>query len=270
LVHSKLAVFGDSAGVLQQRARRRIGDAVYHLTPPEQAIFRDLRAFVDQPTLPVDSFPARWTLGEERFRRILVSFERDDLLAVDATRDVMEIPVFVALYLPELRDVPDAPTKTAFVLRPFGNRNGIDFDHVQRELIDPTLIKLGIRSTTADSLLEAGSVRADLFQLLLAADVVIADVSLAHGGAFYHPGVRHALPPNHTIVVRSATSDAPLELRSDRGLTYEPHDPGKAIDELLRTARATLASDRTDSPLFLTLPELPPLDPSRLLLVPPA
>ena len=263
LEKGNLAVLGDAAAMLQQRARRRIDAAVYQLTGPEQEIFRDFRAFHDKPTVPLDSFPARWTLGEDRFRQMLTTFERRQLIAVDHSRDTIEIPVFVALYVRELRDVPRGVARTAFVLRPFGFKGDIDFERVQQELIGPVLNQLGIRSEVAGSFLQSGTIRSDLFQLLLTADLVIADVSLQQAGVFYELGIRHALRPRSTILLRSSAGERTFDLSTDRELTYEPRDPAASVDALVRGIQETLSSTRVDSPVFQLAPELPPADPSR-------
>jgi hypothetical protein len=52
---------------------------------------------------------------------------------------------------------------TAFVVRPFGTKDGINFDDVHKELIAPTLACLDIQGGTTEPLLQAGNIRADMF-----------------------------------------------------------------------------------------------------------
>ncbi len=268
LERGHLGVLGEGSALLLQRSRRRIDAALDQLAAPEQATFRELRAFQDQPTLPVDSFPARWTLGEVRFRQMLAAFEAHHLVAVDSERAAIEIPVFVSLYLRDLRDPPEGVPRTAVVLRPFGLKGGIDFDHVQRDLVDPALKQLGVRATTSNSFIEAGFIRDDLLQELLTADLLIADVSVPDTGLFYQLGIRHALRNNRTILLRSAAAEPAFDLRTNQDVGYDPRDPGKGVDILVKVVQIALASDRNDSPVFHSVRGLPSIDPHKFFQVP--
>src|SRR5436190_24179738 len=97
----------------------------------------------------------------------------------------------------------------AFIIRPFGekaDRNGakINFDAVEEKLIDPALDKLeGYQGRTTGDIVRAGNIREDMFQLLLTADLVIADVSIDNANVFYELGIRHALRDKRTLLLRS-------------------------------------------------------------------
>src|SRR3954465_3600289 len=87
----------------------------------------------------------------------------------------------------------------AFIVRPFGERSGIDFDRVEKELIDPVLSDLGIEGRTTLPIARAGNIRTDMFERLLLADLVIADISIHNANVYYELGIRHGLrpaPPN--------------------------------------------------------------------------
>jgi tetratricopeptide (TPR) repeat protein len=158
----------------------------------------------------------------------------------------------------------------AFIIRPFGEKAGIDFDRVEVELIAPALERLQILGGTTGTVIEAGNIREDMFQLLLVSDVVVADISIDNPNAYYELGVRHALKEKRTFLIRAVgmTSDVPFDLRTDRYLPYDPSAPGDALDALCAGLRATLASDRQDSPVFRVLPELREQDRSRFLPIP--
>jgi len=85
--------------------------------------------------------------------------------------------------------------RRAFIVRPFGPRSGIDFDAVDTRLIQPALEKSEIEGATTGVILEAGNIREDMFQQLLVADLVVADVSVHNANVFYELGIRHALQP---------------------------------------------------------------------------
>ena len=72
-----------------------------------------------------------------------------------------------------------------FVVRPFGTKNDIDFDKVHRELIAPAMARLGLQGDTTEPIARAGNIRADMFELLAKADIVIADISIDNANVFY-------------------------------------------------------------------------------------
>jgi hypothetical protein len=165
-----------------------------------------------------------------------------------------------------------------FVVRPFGEKEGIDFERVDRELIQPALARLrtqGIHvggGTTAE-INHAGNIREDMFRLLVVSDLVIADVSIHNANVFYELGIRHALRPRHTFMIRSATTHKyPFDLQTDRYLLYEAARPagenGAMVAELAAALRSTLAAEPPSSPVFQLLPALKPHDRQSLIRVP--
>ena len=166
----------------------------------------------------------------------------------------------------------------AFIVRPFGQRNGIDFDAVEAQLIQPALARLDIQGGTTGKILESGNIREDMFQQLLVADLVVADVSIHNANVFYELGIRHGLQPKRTFLLRATQpksasgltgqDEVPFDLRTDRYLEYDPAAPAATLSVLVDALKQTLASERSDSPVFRLLPNLQPQDRSRFLLVP--
>lgn len=175
----------------------------------------------------------------------------------------------------------------AFIIRPFGTKQGINFDRVEAELIDPALTALEIDGRTTGEILQAGNIRTDMFQQLLVADLVIADISTNNANAFYELGIRHALRDCHTFLLRSRNrepvrtgdplkdeeerkknEDVPFDLLTDRYLAYDPDNPKGVLDTLIQGLRSTIAGQRQDSPVFLALPGLEAQDQSRFTPVP--
>jgi hypothetical protein len=156
------------------------------------------------------------------------------------------------------------------IIRPFGTKAGIDLDKVEADLNGPALARLDIDAGTTGTVVEAGNIREDMFQLLLVSDVVVADISVDNPNAYYELGVRHALREKRTFLIRATgmTSDVPFDLKTDRYLPYDPATPGDALDALSAGLKATLASERQDSPVFRVLPELREQDRSRFLPIP--
>jgi hypothetical protein len=167
----------------------------------------------------------------------------------------------------------------AFIVRPFHTRNGIPFDEVEERLIAPALKRLGIEGHTTEYFLQAGNIRKDMFQQLLVADIVIADISIHNANVFYELGIRHALQPRRTFLLRARVEkpqaerdpedEVPFDIRTDRFLEYDAANPAKIVDTLEEALRQTLANDGVDSPVFETLPDLQPPDRSSFLTPPP-
>ena len=157
----------------------------------------------------------------------------------------------------------------AFIIRPFGIRKGIDFDEVEENLVGPALENIPAEGRTTGEILEAGNIRTDMFQQLLIADLVIADITTNNPNAFYELGIRHALQEKRTFLIRAKLPrpqtveelkevDVPFDLKTDRYLEYDPAKPGASLDKLTQALRETVASNRQDSPVFLSLPNLEP------------
>ena len=166
----------------------------------------------------------------------------------------------------------------AFVVRPFGKKQDINFDDVHKYLISPALAALDIQGSTTEVFLEAGNIRADMFQQLLVADIVIADISIHNANVFYELGVRHALQPMRTFLLRAnvrkpvhertAEDDVPFDLKTDRYLAYDADKPAEILELFTDALRQTLASERADSPVFQMLPNLKGQDRASFLPVP--
>ncbi|MBC7926451.1 MAG: hypothetical protein H7039_12410 [Bryobacteraceae bacterium] len=167
----------------------------------------------------------------------------------------------------------------AFVIRPFGTKKDIDFEEVHARLIGPALLEIGAAGGTTASIFEAGNIRQDMFQLLLLADLVIADISIHNANVFYELGIRHALRTRQTFLLRARVTrpkeeqgvedDVPFDLKTDRYLEYDPAEPALTLPQLIQGLRETNVSQRTDSPVFGNLPLLEEPDRSKLLPVPP-
>jgi len=156
----------------------------------------------------------------------------------------------------------------AFIIRPFGLKQGIDFDQVAKTLIDPALTTLGVTGRDTIEILRQGNIRIDMFQRLLTADLVVADLSIHNANVFYELGIRHALRGRRTFLLRSEQDAYPFDLQTDRYFTYQRNDPAASLAPLTEALRRTLASEDQDSPVFRSLPDLAEQDRARFLAVP--
>ena len=127
---------------------------------------------------------------------------------------------------------------------------------MRTELIEPALDRLGLIGKTTGEIVKAGHIHADMFQRLLTADLVVAEVSIHNANVFYELGIRHALRQHRTFMLRSKGDKYPFDLEGYRYLTYDREVPAAALDELVNALRATLDSTGQDSPVFRSLPGL--------------
>jgi len=166
----------------------------------------------------------------------------------------------------------------AFFVRPFGTKEGIDFDEVERSLIRPALMRLrdqhdiSIDVGTTGQFIRQGNIREDMFRLLVTADLVVADVSIHNPNAFYELGIRHALRHQHTFLLRAKATESkyPFDLQTDRYFTYDAANLAAGVEPLAAALRSTLNADPQyrDSPVFQLLPKLKPHDRAVLIPVP--
>jgi hypothetical protein len=172
---------------------------------------------------------------------------------------------------------------TAFIIRPFGtkeiplgdgNTETVNFDEVQKALLNPALLPLRMTATTTDVVISAGNIREDMFHLLMTADLVIADVTYNNPNVFYELGIRHAFRDRATFLIRSNVAPYPFDLQTDRYFEYNHTQLGdeahkrKVVDGLTKALRATLNSERADSPVFRLLPRMRSEDRSRFISIP--
>jgi tetratricopeptide (TPR) repeat protein len=168
----------------------------------------------------------------------------------------------------------------AFIAMPFGSKPGhdgrpIDFNRVYAEYIRPALEAAGLEVFRADEETRAGDIRTDMFQELLVADLVVADLTLDNANVWYELGVRHALRARGVVLVQGPRPNQPFDIYTDRKLSYSlvdgAPDPVKLPaerDALTAMARASMATStrRKVSPVFQLIPNLEQPEWRRLLL----
>ena len=153
---------------------------------------------------------------------------------------------------------------------PFGTKPGadgtpIDFNRIYAELLRPALEEAGCEVFRADQEQRAGDIRTDMFQELLVADLVVADLTLDNPNVWYELGVRHALRARGVVLVQGPRATSPFDIYTDRKLHYGVKDgaPDPATLERDRQAIAGMAREtlqapmrRKVSPVYTLLPHL--------------
>jgi len=164
--------------------------------------------------------------------------------------------------------MPDVETKkTCFVVMGFGEKTDyktsrvLDLNKTYRYIIKKAVEDAGLQCIRADEIPHAGTIDVPMYELLLDADLVIADLSTSNLNAAYELGVRHALKPYTTIIIAESQFDAPFDVNHISIRKYR-HD-GKSLDievveefraSLAQAIRDVMANGRVDSPVYTFLP----------------
>ncbi len=96
---------------------------------------------------------------------------------------------------------------TCFVVMGFGKKTDfetgrtLDLDKSYENMIKPAVEDAGLTCIRADEIVHSGEIDLPMYEQLLNADVVVADLSTSNRNAFYELGVRHALRPYTTVVI---------------------------------------------------------------------
>ena len=157
-----------------------------------------------------------------------------------------------------------------FVAMPFGAKPGhdgqlIDFNLVYKEYIKPALEAAGLEVFRADEERRGGDIIIDMFQELLIADLVVADLTIDNPNVWYELGVRHALRARGVILVQGSRPNNPFDSYAQRRLFYNVQnggpDPATVENDrrnLTEMAKATMASwhGRKESPVYHLMPNL--------------
>ncbi|HRQ42542.1 MAG TPA: hypothetical protein PLD25_31895 [Chloroflexota bacterium] len=167
----------------------------------------------------------------------------------------------------------------AFVVMPFGKKKGfegqiLDFNAIYTDLIKPALEEAGFEAFRADEETVSGDILTDMFQELLLADLVIADMSIDNANVFYELGVRHAFRKRGVVHIQSGRAYMPFDIFNVRTIPYHTGADGVPDPEFLekdrqaiaRVCRDTYASDAdaVHSPIFNLLTGLVEADRSTL------
>jgi tetratricopeptide (TPR) repeat protein len=161
-------------------------------------------------------------------------------------------------------------TRRAFVIMPFGEKKApdgtaIDFDIVYRDLFAPAIAAAGLMPHRADADRRGGSIHLDMFQDLLLAEFVVADLTLDNPNVWYEIGVRHALRAGGAVLTFALRDRLPFDIAGQRMQRYTLNDGrlDPVLVEAERTAlkeaiEATLGAwrGRRASPVYQQLPNL--------------
>ena len=161
------------------------------------------------------------------------------------------------------------PKKTCFVVMGFGKKTDFqqqktyDLDKSYRIIIKQAVEDAGLECIRADDVVHAGIIDKPMYELLLGADVVVADLSTSNANAIYELGVRHALRPHTTIVIAEKNFKFPFDIGhllvrpyTHLGDGIDAEDAEAAREGLKKAIRELTEKKETDSPVYTFLPTL--------------
>jgi tetratricopeptide (TPR) repeat protein len=145
----------------------------------------------------------------------------------------------------------------------FESGKTFDLDATYRAIIKPSVAAAGLRCVRSDEVKQSGVIDIEMYQMLLQADLVIADISTSNANAIYELGVRHALRPFSTIVMCEGSGRLHFDLNHVSTLKYRHlgEDVGhtesqRASAELTATITKVMTNRTDDSPVYTFLPKL--------------
>jgi len=162
--------------------------------------------------------------------------------------------------------------KTCFVIQGFGEKT--DFTNGRKLNLDASYAVIkeavqdaGLECIRADEIQHSGIIDTSIYQRLLDADIVIADLSTYNVNAAYELGVRYALRPYATIVLAETEFKYPFDISHIVIRTYKHlgedigrQEANRFIKELKAAITEIIATQKTDSPVYTFLPDLAPLN----------
>jgi hypothetical protein len=161
--------------------------------------------------------------------------------------------------------------KSCFVVMGFGEKTDfqsnpprvLNLNKTYEYIIEPAVTEAGLECVRADQIIHSTVIDKPMYERLLDADLVVADLSTSNANAIYELGVRHALKPTTTIVMAENNFSFPFDLNHLSILKYEHLGKEIGYGEVLRVKKALkdkivdlVVRKEVDSPVYLFLPTL--------------
>jgi hypothetical protein len=158
-----------------------------------------------------------------------------------------------------------------FVIMGFGKKtdpsNGITYDlnKTYQNIIKPSVIKAGYECIRADEIKDSGLIDKSMYALLMYADLVVADITTYNPNAIYELGIRHAVRPYSTIILKERNGKIPFDIDHSRIFKYSHLGEDIGVDESERCKRELIAliesisnAEEIDSPLYTFINNINP------------
>lgn len=159
-----------------------------------------------------------------------------------------------------------------FVVQGFGTKtdlaNGrmINLD-ASYSVIKQAVEAAGLECVRADEIIHSGTIDIPMYEQLLRADLVIADLSTYNVNAAFELGVRYGLRPRSTIVVAESEFKSPFDVNhivirryKHLGEDVGAQEAKRFAADLTQAIQKILKEGRVDSPVYSMLALRPPLE----------
>jgi hypothetical protein len=156
-----------------------------------------------------------------------------------------------------------------FVIMGFGLKTDLatgrvlNLDKSYKNIIKPAVAAAGYECVRADEIQHSGIIDVPMYEMLFAAELVVADLSTANLNAIFELGVRYALKPRATCIMSESKFAIPFDASHIVVRHYDHLGPDIGFDEVMRmrTVLTTLANalktgGAVDSPVYTSLPDL--------------
>lgn len=168
-----------------------------------------------------------------------------------------------------MRPAADSDSGLCFVVMGFGKKTDyetgrtLDLNATYREIIKPAAVAAGLRCVRADEVSHSGHIDLPMYEMLLRADLVVADISTGNANALYELGVRHALRPYSTIIMKESRGKLYFDLNHINTFSYDhlgedigASEARRAIEDLKSLIEEVLSKSTPDSPVYTFIPRL--------------
>jgi hypothetical protein len=170
--------------------------------------------------------------GQSRIQRTLKLTGLDSMLA-EFRYKAAELRDNVIVLGPERLNRPTVrssvrTTPRCFIMMPFS----AEWSAAVNRLIRDACNSCGVQPMRGDDIFSPTDILDDIWQQIIVADFVIADLTDRNSNVFYELGMAHAVG-KPVILLSQRESDVPIDLKTRRWLPYNP-EQGEALDTALR------------------------------------
>lgn len=161
--------------------------------------------------------------------------------------------------------------RLCFVIMGFGKKTDLstgktlDLDKTYKNIIKPAVEMAEMQCVRADEIQDSGLIDKSMYALLMHADLVVADISTYNPNAIYELGVRHAVRPFSTIIIKEREGKIPFDLDHTRIFQYVHLGDDIGVDEaercknvLTEMMKSIVQSKKIDSPLYDYIKDIEP------------
>lgn len=149
----------------------------------------------------------------------------------------------------------DAP-KTCFVITPIGDDASVTrraIDGMIDAVVQPVLEAAGLSVEVAHRIAKTGSISNQVMEMILSADLVIANLTELNPNVMYELAVRHAArKPVITVVDKTITPRLPFDVQDERTIFYTNDMQGvlELRDRLIQMVPSALDDEQPDNPVY--------------------